>query len=149
MKTFIRAAVAALWGITASAGFAGAAGSAAQLRVAGPVEAIDSADGTVTVLGQRVHAASLNRLTVGSEVAVFGTVQVDGSIAASSIQVRGLYVPGASSIYLSGTVQKAEPSLGSVVVNGVTVDLTPVMSQGSLSPEGNSKGRASGASPRR
>src|ERR1700686_4586566 len=106
----------------------GISGGGAQLLVVGPVEAIDAANKTAIVLGQRVHAASLERVAVGNTVAVYGTTRADGSIAASAIQSRGIYVPGATSIFISGTVQKAEPSLGRVVVSGVNVDLTSVMS---------------------
>src|SRR5437763_16057358 len=146
MKRLICAAIAALGGIAATS-FAGTAGSAGQLLVVGPVETVDLANSTATVLGQRVYTTSLSGLTVGSEAAVFGTVGGDGRIRASSIQSRGLYVPGASSIFLFGTVRKAEPSLGRVVVNGVTVDLTPVMSQGTLSPAVGTELTISGTQP--
>jgi hypothetical protein len=112
----------------------GISGGGAQLLVVGPVEAINAADKTAIVLGQRVHTAALERLVVGDTAAVYGTTRADGSIAASVIQSRGLYVPGATSIFLSGTVQRAESSVGRVVVGGVTIDLTPVMSHGMLSP---------------
>src|SRR5882762_799724 len=109
-------------------------GGAPQLLVVGPVEAINAANSTAIVLGQMVHAAGLERLAVSNTVAVYGTTRADGSIAASPIQSRGIYVPGATSIFISGTVQKAEPSVGRVMVSGVTVDLTSVMSHGMLSP---------------
>ena len=112
----------------------GISGGGARLLVVGPVEAINAADKTAIVLGQTVHTAALERVAVGDTVAVYGTTRADGSIAASTIQSRGLYVPGATSIFLSGTVQRAESSVGRVVVGGVTVDLTPVMSHGMLSP---------------
>jgi len=149
MKTCVRIAVAALVGAAAaSAGLAAVGGSTAtQLLVVGPVEAVNTADATATILGQRVHTALAGRLTVGNEVAVFGTRLADGTIAASSLQSPGLYVPGASPIYLSGTVQKAEPSLGRVVVNGVTVDLTTIMSYGTVSLDVGSKVAVSGTQP--
>src|SRR6266853_1951494 len=82
----------------------GISGGGAQLLVVGPVEAINTADNTAIVLGQRVHTAALGRLVVGDTVAVYGRTRADGSIVASGIQSRGLYVPGATSIFLSGTV---------------------------------------------
>ena len=112
----------------------GISGCGAGLLVVGPVEAINAADKTAIVLGQRVHTVALERVVVGDTVAVYGTTRADGSIAASVIQSGGLYVPGSTSIFLSGTVQRAESSVGRVVVGGVTVDLTPVMSHGMLSP---------------
>src|SRR5207253_530938 len=84
---------------------------------------------------------------VGNTVAVFGTARADGTIEASAIQSRGTYVPGATSIFVSGTVQRAEPALGRVVVSGVTVDLTSAMSYGVFSPAVGSKLAISGTQP--
>src|SRR6266550_2899622 len=158
MKTFGHAVVVVLVATGAtSTGFAGISGSGAtvngisgsgaQLLVVGPVEATSAADATATILGQRVRTLMAGQLAVGNTVAVFGTMRVDGSITASAIQSRGLYVPGATSIFLFGTVEKAEPSLGRVVINGVTVDLTPLMSYGMLSPAVGSKVAVSGTQP--
>jgi len=125
----------------------GISGGGAQLLVVGPVDAINAANRIAIVLGQTVHAASLERLAVGNTVAVYGTTRADGSIAASAIQSRGIYVPGATSIFISGTVQRAEPSVGRVVVSGVTVDLTSVMSHGMFSPTVGTKLQLTGVQP--
>ena len=58
-----------------------------------------------------------------------------GTIQVSAVQDRGIYTAGATQVFLSGLVQKAEPALGSVLVNGIKVDLTGAMSGGQLSPE--------------
>ena len=125
----------------------GISGGGAQLLVVGPVDAINAAIRTAIVLGQTVHVASLERLAVGNTVAVYGTTRADGSIAASAIQSLGIYVPGATSIFISGTVQRAEPSVGRVVVSGVTVDLTSVMSYGMFSPTVGTKLQLTGVQP--
>jgi len=145
MKTSVRLAVAILLGTAAAS--AGGGGRSAELLVIGPVESINAADRTATILEQRVHTAMVDALAVGNTVAVFGTVRADGTIEASAIQSRGVYVPGATSIFVSGTVQRAEPALGRVVVNGVTVDLTSAMSNGMLSPAVGSKLAISGTQP--
>ena len=125
MKSSIAAFVAALVAsAAATTGSAGISGSGAELLVIGPVEAVNSADRTATVLGQRVIVSKPEALSVGDAVAVYGQARLDGSIVAAAIQPRGLYVAGATPIFLAGTVQKSEPSIGRVVVNGVAVDLT-------------------------
>ena len=147
MKTSVRITVALLLGVAAaSAGLAGNR-SNPELLVVGPVESIDLANGTAIILGQRVHTATLDQLAVGNAVAVFGTERVDGSIVASAIQPKGLYVPGATSIFLSGRVEGAESALGRVTVNGVAIDLTSVMSSGMLSPALGSRLAVSGTQP--
>ena len=121
MKVSISAIVAAvIAGTAASTGSAGISGSGAavngisgsgmELLVVGPVEAVDTVNRTATILGQRIQTTE--RIAVGDAVAVYGVTRPDGSISATSIQLRGLYVAGATPIFLSGTVQKAEPSLG-------------------------------------
>jgi hypothetical protein len=154
MKTITPHVVVVLLAAAASTSFAGSGasvngitGSGAQLLVVGPVEATSVADESATILGQRVRTAIADQLTVGNTVAVFGTMRADGSIAASAIQSRGPYVPGATSIFLFGTVQRVEPSVGRAVINGVTVDLTPLMSYGMLSPVVGSKAAVSGTQP--
>ena len=148
MKTSVRVAVAILLGTAAaSTGLAGVGASDGELLVIGPVESVNAADSTATILGQRVHTPAIDAIAVGNTVAVFGTARADGTIEASAIQSRGIYVPGATSIFVSGTVQRAEPALGRVVVSGVTVDLTSAMSYGMFSPAVGSKLAISGTQP--
>src|SRR3984893_13716111 len=125
----------------------GISGGCAPVVVVGAVDSINAGNRMAIVLGQTVNAASLERLAVGNTVAVYGTTRADGSIAASAIQSRGIYVPGATSIFISGSVQRAEPSVGRVVVSGVTVDLTSVMSHGMLSPTVGTKLQLTGIQP--
>src|SRR5205823_6028671 len=148
MKTSVRVAVAILLGTAAaSTGLAGVGASDGELLVIGPVESVNAADSTATILGQRVHTPAIDAIAVGNTVAVFGTARADGTIEASAIQSRGIYVPGATSIFVSGTVQRAEPAIGRVVVSGVTVDLTSAMSHGMFSPAVGSKLAISGTQP--
>src|SRR5438874_2930688 len=148
MKMSVRLAVAILLGTAAaSTGLAGVGASDGELLVIGPVESVNAADSTATILGQRVHTPAIDAIAVGNTVAVFGTARADGTIEASAIQSRGIYVPGATSIFVSGTVQRAEPALGRVVVRRVTVDLASAMSYGMLSPAVGSKLAISGTQP--
>jgi hypothetical protein len=148
MNRTVRVSVAILLGAAgASTGSAGVGSRSAELLVIGPVESINVVARTATILGQRVHTAMVDALAVGDAVAVFGTARADGTIEASAIQLRGIYVPGATSIFVSGTVQRAEPAVGRVVVNGVTVDLTSAMSHGIFSPAVGSRLAVSGTQP--
>src|SRR5437879_10756031 len=111
MTTCVRIAVAALVGAAAaSAGLAAAGGSTAtQLLVVGPVEAVNTADATATILGQRVHTALAGQLTVGNEVAVFGTRLADGTIAASSLQSRDCMFRVQARFISQGQFKKLSP----------------------------------------
>jgi hypothetical protein len=145
MKVLGAAVLVAL--VASATSSAGVSRGGAELLVVGPVESIDAENRTATVLGQRIHSAMVDTLAVGNSVAVFGAARADGAIEASAIQTRGLYVAGASNVFLSGTVQRADVAVGRAVVNGVNVDLTPAMSGGTLSPAVGSKVAISGIQP--
>ncbi|HEU4623268.1 MAG TPA: hypothetical protein VFS52_00810, partial [Steroidobacteraceae bacterium] len=141
-----------LWGVVAAIAFAasdptiaGISGGAfarstdAPLVLLGPVEAINQREGVVVVLGQRLPARVVGHVEVGQTVAVFGTFDSRGVINVLGVQRQGLYVPGATSIVLTGVVQKVVPALGRATVGGVNVDLV------SLVPLEQSEGIAVGS----
>jgi len=156
MKTSAGATAAVLT-FAAAASIAGISGGgspvaantpvAPQLLLLGPVEAIDANAKVAVVLGQRVHVSNVETLAVGDAAAVFGTLRSDGTVVASAVESRGAYVPGASTVLISGLVQKAEPSVGRVLINGVAVDLTPAMSHGTLAPAAGEKLQVAGIQP--
>ena len=126
--------LAVLAALAASAGVAEVR-SNSELMVIGPVESVDAANGSVTVLGQRVLGiGNPHALTVGNTVAVFGSARGDGSIEASEIREQGMYVPGASAVFLSGIVQRSDTAVGRLTQNGGKCDLTPTLA-GVLSPK--------------
>src|SRR2546421_3629223 len=119
----------------------------AQLLLIGPVEAINANARMAIVLGQKVLIEARDRIAVGDTVAVFGKTRTDGTLVASKVQMMGLYVPGATPIFIAGTVQKVDASIGRVVINGLTVDLTGAMSNGILSPAVGSRVQITGTQP--
>src|ERR1700730_6629266 len=94
--TVMASATTAQAGISGG-GMASVARQEPTLLVVGPVEAVDIARGIATILGQKVFVAQPERLSVGFTAAVVGVAQLDGSVTATAIQMRGVYVPGASS----------------------------------------------------
>ena len=133
-------AVAAATIVTAAATVpAGISGGARQdshesmaLVLVGPVEAVNVSQGLAIVLGQKVITQSAAELSVGEAISVIGRLSPDGSILAMSVQKAGVYVPGATQILLTGTVQKVDSTIGRAVVGGLSVDLTGLMSTGSV-----------------
>ena len=98
------------------------------LLVTGPVEAYDAKRHSARVLGQTIALQHGSEVVVGDVVSVFGTSGADNVISATAVKDQGIYIPGSSSIYLSGSVQKLNKAVGAVTVNGVTVDFTALMS---------------------
>ena len=114
----------------------GAANSAQQTRLllVGPVDSTNPKAGIATILGQKVSYSQAAKLAVGDSVAVFGYLQANGSLVATSIADEGQYVPGASVVFLSGKVTKSDSAVGQVVIDGLRVDLTATMSSGVVAP---------------
>src|SRR6185436_7335494 len=129
-----------LWGVVAAiaiaasdatiAGISGgafAASTNAPLLLLGPVEAVKQRESVVVVRGQKLPLRTVGQVEVGPTVAVFGSVRSDGSFDISGVQRQGLYVPGATSIVLTGVVQKILPALGRATVGSVNVDLVSLV----------------------
>jgi hypothetical protein len=144
--------------VAAILGAAGVAGSAiasavevpdqkSPLLLVGPVESVNSTKTVAIVLGQKVLIRASDSIALGDTVVVYGEILTDESIAATKVQVEGLYVPGATVVFLSGTVQQVDQAVGRAVVNGLTVDLTSAMSDGVLSPALGRKLQITGTQP--
>src|SRR5215469_15994513 len=99
---------------TASAGPNGNARQSADetptLVLVGPVEAVNSALGLATVLGQKVVTNAASSLIVGDTVYVIGNLRSDG-ILSTAIRDAGLYVPGATQVLLTGVVQRVNSAV--------------------------------------
>jgi len=137
MKNEITVALAIALAMAATSATAGVngGGSNAKLSVdqpklllVGPVEAYDQKHLTARILKQTVLLKQAIPLVVGDLVSVVGSIDANGAIVASTIKDQGLYVPGSSEILLSGRIQTINASVGTAMVNGVTVDYTPLMS---------------------
>ena len=116
---------------------ASANGFTAPIQVVGPVEGVSAGRSEITVLGQRFTAPSsslvVSRLDhgasastrssgVGSYVVVVGERLSDGTLVAKSIKnISDPYVPGASDVYLRGTVDKYSAVDGVLQIGGLQV----------------------------
>ena len=150
MKNLVATFVTALIGTAAMVGQAAAGGGGVHddaLLLIGPVEAVNSIQTRAVVLGQKIAIAPSEGVAVGNAVAVYGTESADGTITATKVVSKGLYVPGATSVFLVGVVQRLQPAVGRIVVNGLTVDLTSVMANGTVAVALGSTVEISGTQP--
>ena len=96
-----------------------------DLDVLGVVEKSNSKGSAVVVVsGQTVHVvASTPVLQKGTLVAVFGSLNTDGTINASQISVyKQQYVAGATTLYVRGVVRSLNASLARAQVGSLTID---------------------------
>ena len=98
------------------------------LLAVGRVDAVDADASEIVVLGQvfRVMAtegarALVRSINAGDGVALAGELTPDGYFVYSGIKLPGQYVPGASSVYISGRVTRVDPVIGEFDVQGLRV----------------------------
>ena len=152
MKSLVATFITAALGAVCTAGYANtnsleAREQSAPLLLIGPVESVSSTHAFAVVLGQKVLIGAFDQVTVGDTVAVYGEFLGDGSLNAAKVVSEGPYVPGATPVYVEGTVQKVQSSVGRATVSGLSVDLTSLMARGAVSPTVGSKLQITGTQP--
>ena len=115
-------------------------GDSNSLDVVGVVESTNSSG--VAVSGQtvrfgagtKVTAQNRGSLAKGALVAVYGTINSDGTISASAVNVlAGEYVAGATTLYVRGVVKSVNPALATAKVGNLSVDYSSSLASGSSS----------------
>jgi len=141
------AATSAIAGVNGGGSSAKISAEQPALVVVGPVEAYDAKHLTARILGQTVLFQHATGLSVGDSASVIGTINANGVIVATSVKNEGLYIPGSSAIFLSGRVQKVNASVGTVTVNGVTVDYTALLASNLVAPSVGTELAVGGTQP--
>ncbi len=113
-----------------------------ELQVLGPVQQVDIGNGLLLVVGQQVSIAkissvSFNGVVVDDRVSAIQRIQpgdliaVYGAFDGASLSVKLLnyaYVPGATTIFVSGKLSAVNSAIGRAQISALTVDFTPSLS---------------------
>ena len=123
MKTYVRI------GLSLGLLFAGFVGTAfassdRELLLSAPIEQLDRATDTVTVLGQKFHAQA-DQLSIGEVVHVYGVLAKDGSIGDALVQGTEAYAANGDAVFVKGVVTNIDTLLGRAEISGMTIDYTP------------------------
>jgi hypothetical protein len=105
-----------------------------DLLVIGTVDVVG--DDFVSVLGQTVFAdqQDLGGITVGSSVAVYGSIDADlGGIQNATV----VAVSAVDKSFLRGLVDEVNALVGTAIVSGITVDYNAMLSNGSAPQVGD------------
>ena len=111
-----------------------------DLDVLGVVESTSSS--AVTVSGQSVRLTAGTKITSaaggspakGALVAVYGTINSDGTISASEVSVLAhQYVAGATTLYVRGVVKSVNAAVATAKVGNLSVDFSSSLASGSSS----------------
>ena len=108
----------------------GLAIDSSSLLLAGPIDSLDSENGTFMSLGQTVSAprGQFNGLRVGDYVMVSGRISGAGAIDGETVTHMGQrYIPGASEVYLTGMPTNVDARFGTAMIGELQIDYTPSM----------------------
>jgi hypothetical protein len=147
VASIIAASVGVAYSATPTLAAAAQAAETNSLLLVGPVEALVPKEQLAIVLGQKISIRSAEGLAVGDTAAVFGRLDSNGAIIVSLVRNQGFYVPGSTAIVVTGLVQKSDASVGRLTVNGLTIDLTPAMSERFDEPSIGSRIQVVGTQP--
>ncbi|MGO9932063.1 MAG: hypothetical protein ACLPV8_09670, partial [Steroidobacteraceae bacterium] len=98
-----------------------------QMLLRGPVDKVNALTSQIEVLGQWVSARGMPvEALEGHVVSVNGVIGARGAYVVSGIQSLSSvhYVPGATSVFLTGIISSINKSIGVLVLSGVSVDYT-------------------------
>jgi methyl-accepting chemotaxis protein len=112
---------------------------------AGQVERYEAAAASAWIAGQRIRG--VGPLEIGTHVVVSGLVLPDGSLIARRVSVAGAYVPGASTVILTGVVRRVDAVTGRALVGSAWIDYTPAMAANPQTPRVGEMMHAQGVQP--
>ena len=109
-----------------------------MLALKGPVEKVDLATNSISVLGRQLAVPASSNLAekIGSalaagnmvEISIFGQVDASGRLQRASATItEGEYVAGASKVVISGKISSINSAVATAVVNGVVVDYSSAL----------------------
>src|SRR5882762_1265113 len=93
----------------------------AELVLSGPVEAVDAASRSVTVLNHRISVGNVSEFGVGTLVTVYGGLQRNSTISNAIIENLSTYASGSDQVFLKGAVSAMDPSTGRISIGGALV----------------------------
>jgi hypothetical protein len=125
----------------------------------GPVTSINAADGTITLLGRNFalpkSSAIFNQLAASAvtgenvQVAVYGQLSRNGSLKQTSAAIiPDQYVPGVSSVVVSGRIKAVNNATAKFVVGTLEVDFSQTLADGPISLKVGDVVRATGVQHR-
>jgi hypothetical protein len=100
-----------------------------ELLLAGPVESVNLATNTITVLGHRIAINDASTILPGHKINVFGKIEFGGSTRAAIVQDTNTYAGSGDQVLLIGKVDRVDRASGRLLMGGASVDYTALLAQ--------------------
>ena len=99
-----------------------------ELLSSGPVESINEAASTVSVLGRQIALRDVSTISQGQRINVFGQIAMNGNAHPVFVQRTSSFAASGDLVQLSGKVTAVNVATGRLLVEGATVDYTGLLS---------------------
>ena len=124
--------------------------AASELILSGPIESVDYAKNTLSILGHSLRVRDASAFHAGSVANVFGQVTASGNFAPSLLSDTGAFASGVESVLIRGRVSSVDLAVGRMTVDGASVDYTALLSTREFSvPNVGAIVRIAGTQPNR
>src|SRR5882672_4071547 len=104
-----------------------AGGGRVELVLSGPIESVDAASRSVTVLNHRISVVDVSGYGVGTLVNVYGGLQKNSAISNALVENLSRYASGSDQVFLKGAISAMDSSTGRISVGGALVDYTALL----------------------
>ncbi len=98
-----------------------------ELILSGPVESVDAASRSVTVLNHRISVVDVSGFGVGTLVNVYGGLQKNSAVSNAVVENLSRYASGSDQVFLKGAISAMDSSTGRISVGGAVVDYTALL----------------------
>src|SRR5258706_9364650 len=98
-----------------------------ELILSGPVESVDAASRSVTVLNHRISVVDVSGFGVGTLVNVYGGLQKNSAVSHAVVEDLFRYASGSDQVFLKGAISAMDSSTGRISVGGAVVDYTALL----------------------
>ena len=127
MKMFTKFTVPVCLALASAAIYPGSPREPYRLLLSGPVESVDNATNTVSVLGHRFVVRSTALILPGHRLDVFGGLASNGSLRAAMVHDTANYVASGDRILMVGAVTAIDQSRGRLYLGGAVIDYTQLL----------------------
>jgi hypothetical protein len=148
MKMIKKIAAPICFALASAAICAGPAAAPYRLLLSGPVESVDKATNTISVLGHRFVLKNTASILPGHVLDVFGGLGSNGSLRAAMVQDTARYAASGDKILMVGAVTTIDRSRGRIYLGSAAVDYTPLLGNARfMAPEIGETVEISGTQP--
>ena len=104
-----------------------------ELVLSGPVESVDRATNSITVLGHKFTTRDVSATALGRKINVYRSLEADRSLGSAILQYTPEYASSSDRVLVVGRVDAIDRGRGHVLVEGALVDYNSLLANATFS----------------